>query len=303
MADTKKRGGLNTRQMAILELLLIGNIVIVVVAAFAAASNAPPTFSHRSTPDSVVMIIVNHPAATPSPAASATTTPTLQPAPTLTLTPHSSRLPSNTPTSVIPGLSATPPPTATPLPPDSHAVQLTVIGHPQTLPLSCEARSAADWAGYFGINIDEIEFFGRLPLSDNPDVGFVGDVNGRWGQTPPNSYGVHAGPVAALLREYGVSAEARRGLAWDDVQAEINAGRPVMVWVVGHVWARTHPIEYTASDGAAVTVAPYEHTVIVVGYDDENAILLDGSRVYLREQKKFLISWAALGNMAITAGP
>ncbi|MEK6575567.1 MAG: C39 family peptidase [Chloroflexota bacterium] len=299
MRDAKKRKALNTRQMAILETLLIANVLIVVVAAFPAFSDWLPTFSHRSTPNGVMMIVVNS-AATSLPAATSTPTAIL----TQTPTQNSPVVPSNTPTSVIPGLSATPPPNPLyPLPPDVHAVQLDVVGRPQTLPLSCEARSAVDWAGYFGFNIDEIEFFGRLPLSDNPDVGFAGDVNGRWGQTPPNAYGVHAEPVAALLREYGVNAQARRELRWEDVHSEIAAGRPVLAWVVGHVWSRTHPVEYTASDDAKVIVAPYEHTVIVVGYDDENVFILDGSRVYLRERRKFLSSWAALGNMAIIAGP
>ena len=58
-----------------------------------------------------------------------------------------------------------------------------------------------DLAAYFGLGIDELEFFGRLPVSDNPEVGFVGDVNGRWGQIPPNAYGIHAEPVAALGKQ------------------------------------------------------------------------------------------------------
>lgn len=300
MRDAKKRRALNTRQMVILEALLIANVLLVAVAAFLAFSNSLPTFSHRSAPNGVMMIVVNS-AATSLPAA--TSTPAAIPTQTPTPTQNSPVVPSNTPTSVIPGLSATPPPTVTPLPPDVHAVQLDIVGHPQTLSLSCEARSAVDWAGYFGFNIDEIEFFGRLPLSDNPDTGFVGDVSGRWGQIPPNAYGVHAEPVAALLREYGVNAQAVRGLTWEDIHAEIVAGRPVVVWVVGHVWSRTHPVEYTASDDAKVIVAPYEHTVIVVGYDDENVFILDGRQVYLRERKKFFSSWAALGSMAIIAGP
>src|SRR3972149_1337682 len=172
MRDAKKRKALNTRQIAILETLLIANVLLVAVAVFPAFSNSLPTFSHRSTPNGVMMIVVNSAAtslpAAPSPPA-AILTQTQNPTPTQT----SPVVPSNTPTSVIPGLSATPPPSATPLPPDVHAVQLDIVGRPQTLPLSCEARSAVDWAGYFGFNIDEIEFFGRLPLSDNPDVGFA----------------------------------------------------------------------------------------------------------------------------------
>ena len=86
-----------------------------------------------------------------------------------------------------------------------------LIGHGQAWPLSCESRSAADLAGYWGAAVSETVFFDQLPKSDNPEVGFVGSVFGTWGQTPPNPYGVHAPPIAKLLRAYGVNAEAHKG--------------------------------------------------------------------------------------------
>lgn len=180
--------------------------------------------------------------------------------------------------------------------------QLTVYGQNQALPLDCEARSAVDWAGYFGYAINEIEFFNRLPVSDDPDVGFVGSGWGAWGQTPPYAYGVHAGPVAALLQTYGVKAKAVRGLTWESVQAEIDAGRPVLAWVIGHIWNGT-PLAYTAaSTGQTTTVAAYEHTVIVTGYAGDTVYILDGATTYARSKTDFLNSWAVLGNMAIVTG-
>ncbi|MEK7786404.1 MAG: C39 family peptidase, partial [Chloroflexota bacterium] len=123
-----------------------------------------------------------------------------------------------------------------------------------------------------------------------------------WGNIPPDSYGVHAGPVAALLREYGLSADARRGLTWDDLRAELDAGRPAIVWVTGHV-STGKAVEYVAADGQTVIVAPFEHTAIVVGYTDESVSVLDGSKLYSRSLDKFLDSWSVLGYMAIVAAP
>jgi len=114
-----------------------------------------------------------------------------------------------------------------------------VAGHAQQYSLSCESRSAADWAAYWGIKIDETEFLNRLPRSDNPDEGFVGYPNDPWGYIPPASYGVHADPVAATLRAYGLDAHAGTGLSWDEVRGEVAAGRPVIVWVIGQIWAGT----------------------------------------------------------------
>ncbi|MCC7359113.1 MAG: C39 family peptidase [Anaerolineales bacterium] len=179
------------------------------------------------------------------------------------------------------------------------AVVSGVVGHKQSRPLSCESRSAADWAAFFGAAIDELEFLGNLPASDDPDRGFVGDVNGAWGQTPPNAYGVHAGPVARLLTAYGVPAEAQRYIKWELVQREIAAGRPVIAWVAGHVEVGHTSQVYTAADGRQTVVAAFEHTVIVVGYTADTVTILDGAQQYTRSLATFLDAWAALRNMAI----
>ncbi|MEW5986112.1 MAG: C39 family peptidase, partial [Chloroflexota bacterium] len=189
-------------------------------------------------------------------------------------------------------------------PPESASIS-GLVGHPQTYRLSCESRSAADWAAFWGVPISETEFFDRLPQSDNPEVGFVGNVHGPWGHLPPEGYGVHAAPVATLLREYGLAAEARYGLAWSDLQAEIAAGRPAIVWIVGRIWAGA-PESYLAQDGSVVTVARYEHTMILVGYDATTVTLVDAAdgRTHTYRLADFLTSWAVLGNMAVVGnGP
>lgn len=175
-----------------------------------------------------------------------------------------------------------------------------VVGHRQSLALSCESRSAADWAAFFGVAIDELEFLGNLPASDDPDRGFVGDVRGTWGQTPPNAYGVHAGPVAKLLTAYGVRAEGSRYNKWSLVQREVAAGRPVLVWVAGHVEPGHTSEIYVAADGRETVVARFEHTVIVIGYTAETVTIVDGAQVYTRSLADFLDSWGVLRNMAVT---
>jgi uncharacterized protein YvpB len=178
-----------------------------------------------------------------------------------------------------------------------------VVGHAQTYTLSCESRSAADWAVFWGVSISEGEFLNRLPRSDNPELGFVGDPYGPWGATPPYSYGVHAQPVADLLGELGLEAHAHRGLSWDDARAEIAEGRPVIVWVIGGVWPGSARI-YDANDGSDVTVAAYEHTMILVGYDTYQVYLVDSGTGYTITATvgAFLRSWGVLENMAVTGG-
>lgn len=176
-----------------------------------------------------------------------------------------------------------------------------VNGHAQSFTLSCESRSAVDWAAYWGISIRERKFLNSLPRSDNPDEGFVGDPNGVWGNIPPASYGVHAKPVAKQLREFGLPAEAYKDLTWDDLRLEIANGRPVIVWVIGDIWPGK-AVRYKSKDGQTTRVAAHEHTMIMVGYAASTVTLVDAysgkTKVY--PKRSFLNSWAVLGNMAIT---
>jgi uncharacterized protein YvpB len=215
----------------------------------------------------------------PSPSPSATPVPTQEPA-----TP--TQIASPTPTSLPP----------TPLP-ASAAIE-GIKGYKQSMPLSCEASSAVDWAAYFGVDIDEQEFFDGLPKHDNPELGFVGDVYGSWGQIPPNDYGVHADPIAHRLREYGLNAKSVRQMSLEELKAEIAAGRPVILWVVGHV-RRGTPVPYTGSDGGETIVAKFEHTVIAIGYTENKIRVLDGYKQYSVYQGEFMKSWNVLGNLAV----
>lgn len=174
------------------------------------------------------------------------------------------------------------------------------VGHAQQYSLSCESRSAADWAAYWGVSINETEFLNRLPRSDNPNEGFVGNPNDPWGYIPPSSYGVHAEPVARLLRNYGLDAHAGENMSWEELQNEIAAGRPVIVWVIGSIWAGT-PRDYEAEDGETVRVANNQHTMTLIGYDENSVQLADALTGYTvtHSIENFLTSWAVLGNMAV----
>jgi acetylglutamate kinase len=58
----------------------------------------------------------------------------------------------------------------------TEAFAARLAGNPQSWRLSCESRSAADLLAAHGLPGTEAEVFARLPRSDNPDLGFVGDI-------------------------------------------------------------------------------------------------------------------------------
>ena len=226
----------------------------------------------------------------PPPTATPTQTATV-PSPTPTLTPTVTRTHKPRPTH-------TPGPTDTPVPPAEASVN-GVKGHAQLYTLDCEGRSAVDLAAFFGVAIDEKDFLTKLPKSDNPESGFVGDFRGSTGQLPPQSYGVYSKPVAALLRDYGLQAHAKKDFAWESLQAEIAAGRPVMVWIIGNTWPG-YAVDYTTTDGQTTYVANYEHTAIVTAYDEATVTIVDGAMTYRRTLGEFQQSWSVLHDMAVT---
>jgi uncharacterized protein YvpB len=248
-------------------------------------------------------------------------TPTPSLTPTATPTSTSTNTPTNAPTDTPTNIPFTPtsPPTHTSTsqpenpapqpdppenvedvwPPDKASVS-GVPGHSMHYRLDCETRSAVDLASFFGFSIDHNEFLTSLPYTDDPETGYVGHYNDPAGSIPPNSYGVHAPPVAELLRQYGVNAAAHRYFSFDQLREEIASGRPVMVWVIGSVQYGT-PVEYTAgSTGNTTIVAAYEHTVLVTGYGPSTVTIQDGWNTYQININQFLRSWETLGSQAIT---
>jgi len=173
-----------------------------------------------------------------------------------------------------------------------------IYGSPQLYTLDCEAQAAVDWARFFGVRINELDFIDKLPISDDPEEGFVGEINGPMGQLPPEDYGVHAGPVAALLRKYDIQAKAVRGWEINQIKSQIAAGKPVIVWIVNLPFD-IDTQEYTASNGNTTTVARFEHTWIVTGYNMNALTVVDSEWTYNVKTQTFLERWSTLGNQAI----
>jgi uncharacterized protein YvpB len=186
--------------------------------------------------------------------------------------------------------------------PPEEAYVSGLIGYRQAYSLSCEARAAVDFATYFGIYLSENQVIDALPTSDDPEIGFVGNINGEWGSIPPYDYGVHSQPIASVLNDFGIPSRAQKYLDWTTLQWEIASGRPVIVWVIGEMWQGT-PITYVTEAGKSVVVAHYEHAMILKGYDGDIIYAIDTytgtEKIYYLQS--FLASWAVLENQAVLA--
>ena len=174
-----------------------------------------------------------------------------------------------------------------------------IVGHVQVYELGCESSAAVDWAYFFGKTIYESNFQAEQPVSDNPDFGYVGDPDtDGWGQIPPYAYGVHSDPVADLLVAYGLPAQSKKGYTLEEVREKISQSKPVFVWIIGNM-EYSVPVEYTDSQGRKSIVAPYEHVVILTGYDQNTVRYMSNGRFYDVPNEVFLTSWQVLGNMAV----
>jgi uncharacterized protein YvpB len=223
--------------------------------------------------------------------------PSASPAPPRIITVRRSITPTLTSLPPTSTLSLPPTPTSAVVLPEEHYIR-NINGHRQYFPLGCEAATAKDWANYFGKDFNEFEFQYKLPISDNPDLGFVGNVNSPWGQVPPYAYGVHAGPVADLLNAYGIPAKAYKGYTLEQIKARIAQDKPVIAWVIGNVVGGV-PAEYTDAHGNKTTVAAYEHVVIVTGYNKDHVRYMTNGRFFETPNEVFLNSWGVLGNMVL----
>jgi uncharacterized protein YvpB/cell division protein FtsB len=147
-----------------------------------------------------------------------------------------------------------------PLPPQA---RLAVPRQRQSHNLSCESSAASMVAQYHGLALSEAAVLEALPSNANPYLGFRGNVDGPTGGIA--DYGVYAGPIAAILNSRGLRAsQVQGGLA--GIKAAIARGNPVIAWVTYDCMVSTP----TAANigGQEVTLVPYQHVVVVTGYDD-----------------------------------
>jgi uncharacterized protein YvpB len=100
------------------------------------------------------------------------------------------------------------------------------------------------------------------------------------------------------LREYGLPAQAVKGMTLDELKAELAEGDPIIAWVIGNM-VYSSPVKIYDQDGNAVIVAPYEHVVILIGYDETNITYMNNGNFFTVPIDVFLTSWGVLGNMAV----
>ncbi len=169
--------------------------------------------------------------------------------------------------------------------------------------LSCEPCAAAMAAAYYGLETSEEEILAALPRHENPHRGFRGNVDGPYGGIV--DYGVYAGPLQQVLLKLGLHAEIMPGDPHpvERIRDYIRQERLVIAWVTFDLQVQA-PRRVMLTNGESVVMVPYEHTVLVVGYNRDGLWVNDpysGTRKFY-PQGEFARSFSYLGQMALVVG-
>ena len=156
--------------------------------------------------------------------------------------------------------------------------------------------------------------FNALPKENyapqgDPYSGFVGNVNGAEGFGSGTGYGVYYAPIAAVANSVSESADAHTGWTTRAIEAEIVAGRPVVVWI-DYRSLTTHtgfPLSHwTAADGRSIPYTLHEHAVTVLGTTPgQNVTLLDphSGHQLTYSEGQFSAMLTTFGGMGVSVGP
>lgn len=174
--------------------------------------------------------------------------------------------------------------------------RLPVARQVQGHSLSCESSASSMAAQYLGVPLAEEEILTALPRNDNPHLGFRGNVDGPYGST--DDYGVYADPIMQVLNGRGLSATLIDG-GLDGIKAAIARGNPVVAWISYNCSLQTPVV--TTIGGQQVTLVPYQHAVVVTGYNDSGIWVNDpyDGQEHFYAMADFERALGYFGNMAI----
>jgi uncharacterized protein YvpB len=154
--------------------------------------------------------------------------------------------------------------------------------------------------------VTEAQLMAVIPRNPNPNLGFRGNPSGNpTGELRRTlvDYGVYAAPVHQALLHYDFRSDVIMYGTDDLLASYISRGWPIEVWITYGL--RSEQPRLAQANGAQFILVPFEHTVLVVGYDETHVYANDpftGARVrYL--WTNFNRAWGYLGNMALAIEP
>lgn len=153
-----------------------------------------------------------------------------------------------------------------------------------------------------------IDTRGNITWGD-PYNEFVGNVNGYEGFAPGDGYGVYFQPIANVVTHVGHTDVAKTGWTTASIEAELEAGNPVVVWIDFRSLASGAGYStstWTAFDGRKIPYTLHEHAVTVLGtYPGRSITLLDvfSGNQYTYSESQFTRMLSTFHGMGVAVGP
>ena len=167
--------------------------------------------------------------------------------------------------------------------------------------LSCEYAAASAITQFYGRRVTQGTFIREVPQAENPHLGFRGEIDAKWGGIA--NYGIYAEPLVPVLERHGYEAEVFYASP-TRLKAEIAAGHPVVVWMTGaaRAGARIYKLDST---NMLYYLVPYEHAVVVYGYDSARVYTMDvgDGKFWGYGWAKFMRTWDLFNDMALAIHP
>jgi uncharacterized protein YvpB len=193
---------------------------------------------------------------------------------------------------------------------DCEAAALAAAFQVRSIAVNTGGQDLQDWI------FDQLPLDLRNPIVSgtsvtwgDPFVDFVGNVNGVEGFDPGDGYGVYYPPIANIVTKVGYTVDAHMGWTTASIEAAIESGSPVVVWIdfrslasgVGYGTST-----WTAFDGRTIPYTLHEHAVTVLGaYPGHSVTLLDvfSGNQYTYTEAQFTSMIATFGGMGVAVGP
>ncbi|MBO1626977.1 hypothetical protein COE15_08970 [Bacillus cereus] len=173
----------------------------------------------------------------------------------------------------------------------------------------CEVTSLAMLLQYKGVQVDKMQLasevnkvpFKENNLRGNPHEGFVGNI---YTKSEPG-YGVYHQPIFKLAEKYVPEKTINlTGREIEDIYKVISSGSPV--WVIANTTFQPlaeDSFETWNTNKGDVKITYYEHSVVVVGYD-QNYVYMNDPLANNPNKKvsrsEFERAWEQMGKQAIT---
>jgi uncharacterized protein YvpB len=183
---------------------------------------------------------------------------------------------------------------------DGPQTKVRVPTYAQQRNLSCEYAALYIATSAFGEGISEYAFDNVVGWSQNPHIGYRGNINGVWGRT--DDYGVYATPLSWALDTFGYRGEVFYAVGESDaLTTRLDQGKPVVVWLA--LWGDESITETV--DGRTYTITAGMHVMVAYGYDSSGVYLSDpGSGTYrYYSWGDFMWMWNVLDGMGLAVSP